>query len=90
MQTTLTIRIDAELKRNAEVAALRNSETLSAVIRQALSDYINRPHPTDGSGDDIDPEWLASLSGHTGGIEVNMMHTAGDLLRDYGLTGIAT
>ncbi|MNS83679.1 hypothetical protein D3C72_1174750 [compost metagenome] len=40
MDTTLTIRIPADLKKAAEDAAIRNDESLSRVVRQALRNYV--------------------------------------------------
>lgn len=42
METTLTIRLPADLKKAAEAAAARNDDTLSRVIRQALKDYVSQ------------------------------------------------
>ena len=41
MQNTLTIRIDAGLKREAEKKATEQDETLSQVVRRALRDYVS-------------------------------------------------
>lgn len=48
MQDTLTIRIDAGLKRKAEKKAADRDETLSQVVRRALRDYVSKPHPRAG------------------------------------------
>jgi len=40
MEETLTIRIDAALKKAAEKKAAENDETLSQVVRRALRDYV--------------------------------------------------
>lgn len=42
-------------------------------------------HPADGSADGIDPAWLARLSEKTACIEVQQVHTAGELLQDFAL-----
>jgi hypothetical protein len=42
MRDTLTIRIDAALKRTAERTAAENDETLSQVVRRALRDYVQQ------------------------------------------------
>jgi len=42
MEETLTIRIDAALKKAAEKKAAENDETLSQVVRRALRDYVQR------------------------------------------------
>jgi len=42
MDSTLTIRIPADLKKAAEDAALKNDESLSRVVRQALRDYVQK------------------------------------------------
>lgn len=44
VQDTLTIRIDAGLKREAEKKAAERDETLSQVVRRALRDYVSKPH----------------------------------------------
>jgi hypothetical protein len=41
MQDTLTIRIDAALKQEAEKKAAGRDETLSQVVRRALRNYIS-------------------------------------------------
>jgi predicted transcriptional regulator len=41
MQDTLTIRIDATLKREAEKKAGERDETLSQVVRRALRNYVS-------------------------------------------------
>ncbi len=41
MQGTLTIRIDAALKQEAEKKAAERDETLSQVVRRALRDYVS-------------------------------------------------
>ena len=43
MQDTLTIRVDARLKREAEKKAAERDETLSQVVRRALRDYVSKP-----------------------------------------------
>jgi len=43
MQDTLTIRIDAALKEEAEKKAAEQDETLSQVVRRALRDYVSEP-----------------------------------------------
>lgn len=43
MQDTLTIRIDAALKQEAERKAAEQDETLSQVVRRALRDYVSEP-----------------------------------------------
>ncbi len=64
--TTLTIRIDANLKTKAEAAASANNTNLSAVIRNALADYINTiPHPLDGSDEEIPAEALSEIRKQT-------------------------
>lgn len=42
MDSTLTIRIPADLKKAAEDAALQNDESLSRVVRQALRNYVEK------------------------------------------------
>lgn len=41
VQDTLTIRIDAALKREAEKKAAEQDETLSQVVRRALRNYVS-------------------------------------------------
>lgn len=41
VQDTLTIRIDATLKQEAEKKAALQDETLSQVVRRALRDYVS-------------------------------------------------
>lgn len=41
MQDTLTIRIDAALKQEAEKKAAERDETLSQVVRRALRNYVS-------------------------------------------------
>jgi antitoxin component of RelBE/YafQ-DinJ toxin-antitoxin module len=41
VQDTLTIRIDATLKQEAEKKAAEQDETLSQVVRRALRDYVS-------------------------------------------------
>jgi predicted transcriptional regulator len=40
MQDTLTIRIDAALKREVEKKATERDETISQVVRRALRNYV--------------------------------------------------
>jgi antitoxin component of RelBE/YafQ-DinJ toxin-antitoxin module len=41
VQDTLTIRIDAALKQQAEKKAAEQDETLSQVVRRALRNYVS-------------------------------------------------
>jgi antitoxin component of RelBE/YafQ-DinJ toxin-antitoxin module len=41
-QTTLTIRIDADLKKAAEIAAKDRDETISQAVRNFLRDYVKK------------------------------------------------
>jgi hypothetical protein len=41
VQDTLSIRIDATLKQEAEKKAAERDETLSQVVRRALRDYVS-------------------------------------------------
>jgi predicted transcriptional regulator len=41
-QSTLTIRIEADLKKAAEKVAQERDETLSQVIRKCLRDYVSK------------------------------------------------
>lgn len=60
MSIKLAIEIDAELKRRAEMAALRNGDTLPNVVHAALTAYVDRYEMTEGK--DIDANALAGIT----------------------------